>query len=100
MSGTENGGRSTPFTDTDEGVIGTDPNVACADGAGLPDWPPDFDDSQTANLLDLLPFKSHYKATEPSDPLYDPRYDLNLDEVIDLPDLLPLKLFINLSCTP
>jgi hypothetical protein len=27
--------------------------VACDDGTGLPDWPPDFDDNQVINILDV-----------------------------------------------
>ena len=83
--------------------MGTLPLVACPADDILnnedPDaWPPDFDDSQTVNLLDLLPFKQHYGATDPTDPLYDPRYDLNTNGAVNLLDLLPFKVFYGLSC--
>jgi hypothetical protein len=83
------------FTDTEEGTIGTDPTDAC----GTTCWPPDWDDNKTVNLMDLLPFKPHFNKTFP-DPLYDVRYDLNLDNSNNLLDLLPFKPFFNLSCTP
>jgi hypothetical protein len=82
-----------------ESDIGTDPSVHCDNGTGLPDWPPDWDDSQTVNLLDLLPFKPHFNATYP-DLLYEERYDLNTDDAVNLIDLLPFKPFFNVSCTP
>jgi hypothetical protein len=93
------------FTDTDEDALGTDPAVRCASTPDPDDedpdpWPPDWDDSQTVNLLDLLPFKPHFGATDPLDPKYDPRFDLNIDNAINLLDLLPFKPFFNLSCTP
>jgi hypothetical protein len=84
------------FHDDDELSVGTDPLLACGPTA----WPPDFDDNQTVNLLDMLPFKPHFGATNPSDPKYDPRYDLNTDGAINLLDLLPFKPVFRLSCTP
>jgi hypothetical protein len=87
-----------------ETSIGTDPADACPDTSDPNDeaddkWPPDWDDTQTVNLMDLLPFKPHFNTTYP-DPLYDVRYDLNTDNAINLMDLLPFKPFFNLSCTP
>jgi hypothetical protein len=52
------------------------------------------------NLPDLLPFKPRFNATDPLDPKYHPRYDLNVDGGINLLDLLPFKPFFNVSCTP
>jgi hypothetical protein len=87
-----------------EADIGTDPNDGCANTTDPNDeaddrWPPDWDDTQRVNLLDLLPFKPHFNATYP-DPLYEVRYDLNTDNAINLLDMLPFKPFFNLSCTP
>jgi hypothetical protein len=91
------------FTDAIENYIGTDPNLACGPSA----WPPDFDDNQTVNLLDVLEFKPHYgSSVQNPDPNgdgiidYDPRYDLNADGSIDLLDLLPLKPSFKTSCAP
>jgi hypothetical protein len=92
------------FSTTDEGVIGTDPADACANTPDPNDeaddrWPPDWDDTQTVNLLDVVPFKPHFNATYP-DPLYEVRYDLNTDNAINLLDMVPFKPFFNVSCTP
>jgi hypothetical protein len=74
-------------------VIGTLPLVACGGNA----WPPDWDDSQTVNLVDLLPFKRHFRTTDPSDPLYNARFDLNTDGAINLLDVLVFGPFFPLS---
>ncbi|GAG43963.1 unnamed protein product, partial [marine sediment metagenome] len=86
-----------------ETTIGTDPLDPCADTPDPNDeaddrWPPDWDDSQTVDLLDVLSFKPHYGATDPSDPKYDARYDLNTDGAINILDLLPFKPFFRLTC--
>jgi hypothetical protein len=91
------------FTDGEEAFMGTLPLDPCPDTLTVNDedpdpWPPDWDDSQSVDLMDLLPFKPHYGAADPSDPLYEPRYDLNMDGGIHIPDLLPFKPFFNLSC--
>jgi hypothetical protein len=92
------------FDDCVEGFVSTLPLVACP-ATAIPDdedpdaWPPDWDDTQTVNLLDLLPFKQHSRATDPSDPKYDARFDLNTDGAINILDLLPFKPFFRLSCT-
>ncbi len=87
----------------DEDFYGTLPFTACPATSTANDeepdpWPPDFDDSQTVNLLDLLPFKQHFGAVDPQDPLYEARYDLQADGDIDIQDLLPFKQFFMLSC--
>ena len=92
------------FTNGEEAVIGTLPLDPCPDTLTFNDedpdpWPPDWDDSQSVDLMDLLPFKPHYGATDPSDPEYQSRYDLNMDGAIHIFDLLPFKPFFNLSCS-
>jgi hypothetical protein len=91
------------FSNGGEAFMGTDPLVACpATGAARdeePDqWPPDVDDNQRVNLWDLLPFKQHFGAMDPTDPVYNPRYDLNADERINIVDVLRMKPFFGLSC--
>lgn len=99
------------FDDDREQFVTTDPLDSCADtptandergpafGEPLSPFPPDFDDNQAVNLQDLLPFKQHYRATNPSDPRYDARYDLGADGDIDLADLIPhFKQFYASSC--
>jgi hypothetical protein len=91
------------FSNGGEAFMGTDPLDACpATGAARdeePDqWPPDLDDNQRVNLWDLLPFKQHFGATDPTAPVYNPRYDLNADERINIVDVLRMKPFFGLSC--
>jgi hypothetical protein len=103
------------FSTADEGVIGTDPDVYCHDGAGLPDWPPDFNDDRLINLVDLnklLPPPLGSWGSSPGNPDpngdgiddWSPRRDLVIDGVINLPDLnkaLPLPLGTwGHTCTP
>ena len=69
-------------------------------------WPPDFRDDRTVDINDLLgdpiSFKNSFGATDP-DPLYFPRYDLNMDGSIDILDLLAtpnsFKSMFGMSCT-
>jgi len=68
-----------------------------SDGKSL--WPPDFNDNRTVNILDVLPFKQHFGATDPTDPLYDRRFDLTPDGRINLLDLLKIKPYFGTSCT-
>ena len=82
----------------DEDFLPTDPSVACHNSTGLPDWPPDMDDSKMINISDLVPFKPHFGATDPSDPIYDTRYDLNMSGSINISDLVPFKPFFGMSC--
>jgi hypothetical protein len=91
------------FSDGVEAFTGTIQSVACAATSDQDDedpdaWPPDWDDNQTTDIVDLLPFKPHYGATDPSDPLYDPRFDLDMDGAINTLDLLPFKSFFSVSC--
>lgn len=85
-----------------EEFVGTNPMMACEDGLDPSDWPPDFNDDQTVNLIDLLHgFKQAFGATDASDPRYDPRSDLNLDGAINISDLVPgFKLSFGLTCAP
>ncbi len=75
------------FTDDDEGDIGTDPAVACEDGAGLPDWPPDFDDNKVINIIDVGQVMTPYFGMISTDLGWDPRRDLVPDGVINISDV-------------
>jgi len=91
------------FSNSVEVLTGTLPNVACAATFAQDDedpdaWPPDWDDTQMVDIIDLLPFKQHFGAPNPSDALYQARYDLNADGAVNITDLLPFKPFFNLSC--
>ena len=102
------------------GFVGTLPLTACPATADPIDeepdaWPPDWNDDRTVNLPDLLltldtdadtipdaGFKTSLGATDP-DPLYFPRFDLNMDGTIAIDDLLGVpnsfKSLFGLSCT-
>jgi hypothetical protein len=84
------------FTDGDEGVIGTDPNVAC----GTACWPPDFDDNQVVNILDVNEVLPPYFGLTSFSPGWDARYDLKVDGVINILDVnMTLPPFFGYVCT-
>ena len=76
------------FTSSDETAIGTNPNVPCGPNA----WPPDFDDSQVMDILDVLALKPVFGTPSV-------RHDLNVSGGgIDIIDVLALKPFFGESC--
>ena len=82
------------FTDGAEELIGTDPNVGCDDGLGLPDWPPDFDDNKTVNVLDVFAVKPVFGATSA-------RHDLDASGGnVDIVDVFKIKPAFSTVCTP
>jgi hypothetical protein len=93
------------FTDELEALdLGTDPASACpltsTPNDEDPDpWPPDFDDSQRVDLLDVLAMKPVFRSAE-GDGTYEQRKDLNADGEINLIDVLALKPLFRESCTP
>jgi Zn-dependent metalloprotease/subtilisin-like proprotein convertase family protein len=90
------------FSDTIELLVGTDHLDPCADTPTASDeaddrWPPDWDDSQSINILDVLQFKPRFGSSS-SDAAYSPRFDLSADDSIDLLDLLPFKPYFGDTC--
>ncbi len=90
------------FSDTVELLVGTDHLDACAHTPVAGDesddrWPPDWDDSQSVNILDVLQFKPRFGSSS-SDGAYSPRFDLNIDDSIDLLDILPFKPYFGDTC--
>jgi titin len=96
----------------DEGFYGTLTLDACPSTTGMDDedpdaWPPDFDDSRTVDVLDLLgdpiSFKNSYGAVGPNPPYYA-RFDLSMDGAIDVLDLLGVpnsfKSMYGMTCVP
>ncbi len=82
------------FTDAAEELIGTDAGVACEDGLGLPDWPPDFDDNQSVDIVDVLALKPVFGTTSV-------RHDLDgSGGDVDIVDVLALKPVFGAACTP
>ena len=86
------------FLNADEGFIGTDAQVACYDGQGLPDWPPDFNNDRRASLGDILRLVPIFNSAAPGPP-YSPRFDLNTDDRVSLPDALMFIPYINDTCS-
>jgi thermitase len=82
------------FSDFAEIYMGTDYNDDCGPSA----WPPDFDDSQTVNILDVLQLKPHF-GTSSGDTNYSPRFDLDANGSIDILDVLAMKPPFKTSCS-
>jgi hypothetical protein len=91
------------FTDTDEGVIGTDPADNCADTPDPNDegddrWPADFDDNQVVNILDVGEVLPPYFGT--SVPPTEARRDLVPDGAINILDVgMTLPPYFGFMCT-
>jgi len=84
------------YSDQTELYLGTNPDLAC----GIDAWPPDFDNNQVINTVDiykLLP--PTYGTTVPSPTPY--RYDLVPDGVINTTDVYKvLPPYYGTSCIP
>ena len=93
------------LTDTAEAFVGTQPQVQCAatpasNDEPTPDaWPYDMNDSQSANLVDILQYVGKLNYSDPN-PLYVQRFDLNNDGGVNLVDVLKFIPFLNKSCAP
>lgn len=87
------------YSNAAESFIGTDSLVPCNNGAGLPDWPPDFNDDRKATLADVLRLVPVFNSAAPG-PTYAPRFDLNADSSISLADALQYIPIFNGACTP
>ena len=78
------------YTDTDEGDIGTDPSDSCADTPDPDDevddkWPPDFDDNQVINVLDVGEVLPPYFGASVT--TAGPRRDIVVDGFINVLDV-------------
>jgi len=83
------------FGSADETAIGTDPDASCGANA----WPPDFDDNQVINSIDVFKVLPPFLGT--SVPPTSARQDLNPDGVINTTDVFKvLPPFLGSSCTP
>jgi hypothetical protein len=58
-------------------------------------WPPDFDDSRSVNIVDVLALKTVFNVPE----VFAARFDLSADGEIGISDVLALKPFFNKTCT-
>jgi hypothetical protein len=89
------------FASASEGAAGTDPMAHCAATAAPNDeeadaWPPDADDDQDADIVDVLALFSGKVLYEPA---YDPRSDLDADGDIDVLDVIAWTAGQMESCT-
>jgi uncharacterized cupredoxin-like copper-binding protein len=94
------------YTDAKEAFMGTDPLLACSIDS-IPDnedpdaWPPDFNDDQAVNILDVFRLTPPVFNSSPPDPDYSQRKDLNADGTINIVDIFRLTPPVfNTSCTP
>ncbi len=94
------------FNDAEEAFVGTDPNDPCADTPVANDeaddkWPPDFDDNQTVNILDIVQMTPPVFGSTVGEPDYSQRKDFNGDGAINIIDIVRLTPPVfNSSCTP
>ena len=87
------------FSDVVEAYVGTAPLANCAWVVGVhPAWPPDFDNSQNVNIVDVLALKPAFGSAV-GDASYVPRSDLNADGSINIVDVLALKPDFGTSCS-
>jgi hypothetical protein len=77
-------------------TLGTDPDDACGFVSGDPttsdSWPPDLQESDLIDILDVLAYKPFFNG--PST-----RHDLQPNGVVDILDVLALKPYFNKNCT-
>ena len=84
------------FTDEHEESMGTDPLAACPTIGVHPAWPPDFDNNQVVDIVDVLALRPVFGTAAPPT---SPRYDLAPSGQIDIVDVLALKPVFGESCT-
>jgi uncharacterized protein YkwD len=90
------------FSDSREAYTRTDPSRRCplttqAGDEGTDAWPPDFDDNQAVNILDVLAVRSAWGV--PWIPGVSERFDLTANGALTTTDLLQIKPFFGTNCT-
>jgi Zn-dependent metalloprotease len=80
------------FSDTVELAVGTDHLIPCAETPTADDeaddkWPPDLNDDQTVNIVDIVQLTPPTFGSQSSDPAYSARIDFNPDGVINILDI-------------
>ena len=83
------------FSDTVELLVGAEHLDPCADTRTRNDeaddkWPPDLNDDQTANILDIVQLKPPAFGSDSTDPDCSARRDLNPDSVINILDIVEM----------
>lgn len=86
-----------------ESFIGTKPGQTCGgtptgNDEPLPDaWPPDFDDNQLANILDVGKLSPVFNSIGPGAP-YQARFDFNSDGRVTILDVGQFSVFFGKRC--
>jgi len=86
------------FGDAVEASLRTDQFASCSRNPQHDAWPPDINNSVTANIIDIL-FYAPVMLTDFGDPNYDSRFDFNASGRIDIIDVLVLGPFMMQSCS-
>jgi hypothetical protein len=94
------------YPDGDEALMGTDPLAACPVTPAAHDeepdaWPPDFDDNQWLNILDISQITPPVFDARTGDPLYSRRKDLDGNgwiNILDISQMTPPAF--DSRCTP
>ncbi len=89
------------FAAAEESHVGTDPAQHCNATAVANDepdyWPPDFNDSRTTNLSDVVHMGPSYNKSQ-GQPGYNQRFDLNASNSVNLSDIVLLGPYYNKTC--
>lgn len=83
------------WTNDQESFLGTDINDACPDNKKDSSWPPDFNNDKRVNNKDFVLLNRIIKRNKP----YYKRYDLNLDNKLDLSDLGIITQNLGKNCS-
>jgi hypothetical protein len=86
------------YKDINETIIGTDPWNDCPRNLLDDSWPPDFNNSRSVTIQDVLSIKPVFGKSAGT-PGYDARRDLNLSNSITIQDVLAIKADFGHSCT-
>jgi hypothetical protein len=86
------------FSDALEEYVGTAPLANCPWVVGVhAAWPPDFDNSQDVNILDVLAMKPSFGSSQ-GEETFAARSDLDASGDVNILDVLSLKPYFSDSC--
>jgi hypothetical protein len=86
------------FADVVEEYVGTAPLASCPWLPGVhAAWPPDFDNRQSVDILDVLSMKPAFGSVT-GDANFAARPDLNMSGGVDIIDVLAMKPYFGTSC--
>jgi hypothetical protein len=85
------------YTDAVEDYVGTDPSNACPNHQADSAWPPDFNNSRSVNVSDVLNLKPSFGSSSGSAG-YSQRSDLTGNGSVNITDVLNLKPRFGTSC--